>query len=123
MLGNFLMQGSIRLRLWLSTREDRGLSEEEDMWNEIRQQESIYSIFLEHQLKQHVSQTSVLSTGKNKCNTGIPEGWLFAAVTRPEIRRCKRQGLKVVLFPGCCKGTRLAKFGLCLIRLRGRKNF
>ncbi len=63
--GNFLIQGSIRLRLWLSTREDRGLSEEEDMWNEIRQQESIYSIFLEHQLKQHVSQTSVLSTGKN----------------------------------------------------------
>ncbi len=49
------IQGSIRLRLWLSTREDRGLSEEEDMWNEIRQQENIYSIFTEHQLKLQVS--------------------------------------------------------------------
>ena len=45
------IQGSIRLKLWLSTREDRGLSEEEDMWNEIRQQERIYAVFLDHQLR------------------------------------------------------------------------
>ncbi len=44
------IQGSIRVRLWLSTREDRGLSEEEEKWNEIRQQERIYSVFLQHQL-------------------------------------------------------------------------
>ena len=46
------IQGSIRLKLWLSTREDRGLSEEEDMWNEIRQQEKIFSVFMDHQIRQ-----------------------------------------------------------------------
>jgi len=60
------IQGSIRLKLWLSTREDRGLSEEEDMSNEIRQQERIFSIFLDHQLKQFkVSQiTNYMSCKK-----------------------------------------------------------
>lgn len=44
------IQGSIRVKLWLSTREDRGLSEEEEKWNEIKQQERIFSVFLQHQL-------------------------------------------------------------------------
>ena len=34
--------------MWLSTRENRGLSEEEDMWNEIWQHQQIYTIFLRH---------------------------------------------------------------------------
>ncbi len=46
------IQGSIRLKVWLSTREDRGLSEEEEKWNEMRQQEKIYSVFMEHQIKE-----------------------------------------------------------------------
>ena len=54
------IQGSIRLKLWLSTREDRGLSEEEEMWNEMRQQEKIYSVFMEHQIKEcEVSTTEI----------------------------------------------------------------
>jgi len=53
------IQGSIRLRFWLSTREDRGLSEEEDMWNEIRQQENIYAIFLEHTLREGLPQVGL----------------------------------------------------------------
>ncbi|TRY68734.1 hypothetical protein TCAL_10740 [Tigriopus californicus] len=44
------IQGYLRLKLWLSTRENRGLSEEEDLWNEIRQHEQIYSVFLDHQV-------------------------------------------------------------------------
>ena len=34
--------------MWLSTRENRGLNEEEDMWNEIWQHQQIYTIFLRH---------------------------------------------------------------------------
>ena len=40
------------MKLWLSTREDRGLSEEEELCNELRQQQKIYSIFLDHHLSQ-----------------------------------------------------------------------
>jgi hypothetical protein len=41
------------LKLWLSTREDRGLSEEEDLSKELRQQQQIFGIFLDHQLSQY----------------------------------------------------------------------
>jgi hypothetical protein len=37
---------------WLSTREDRDLSEEEDLSNELRQQQKIYAVFLDHHLRQ-----------------------------------------------------------------------
>lgn len=46
------IQGSIRLKAWLSTREDRGLDEEEEMWNEIRQQEKIFTVFMDHQVRE-----------------------------------------------------------------------
>ena len=44
------IQGSIHLKMWLSTRENRGLTEEEGMWNEIWQHQQIYTILLRHQL-------------------------------------------------------------------------
>ena len=40
------IQGSVKLRLWLSTREDRGLSEEEDARNEVKQQQQIFTTLL-----------------------------------------------------------------------------
>ena len=40
------IQGSVKLRLWLSTREDRGLSEEEDVRNEVKQQQQIFTTLL-----------------------------------------------------------------------------
>jgi len=43
------VQGRIRLKLWLSTREDRGNSEE-DNWSEIRQQERLHAIFISYEL-------------------------------------------------------------------------
>ncbi|XP_026828926.1 BAI1-associated protein 3 isoform X4 [Ooceraea biroi] len=43
------IQGRIRLKLWLSTREDRGTSEE-DNWDELRQQERLYTVFLNHEM-------------------------------------------------------------------------
>ena len=57
------VQGRIRLKLWLSTREDRGNSEE-DNWSEIRQQERLHAIFisyeLDHSLVRHVSFYAVM---------------------------------------------------------------
>ncbi|KAF5278098.1 hypothetical protein FQR65_LT03614 [Abscondita terminalis] len=44
------VQGRIRLKLWLSTREDRGISEE-DNWTEVRQHESLYAIFVDYELR------------------------------------------------------------------------
>lgn len=53
------IQGRIRLKLWLSTREDRGTSEE-DNWGELRQQERLYTIFLNHEMnKQGVRITTL----------------------------------------------------------------
>ncbi|KAK9310327.1 hypothetical protein QLX08_000330 [Tetragonisca angustula] len=43
------IQGRIRLKMWLSTREDRGTSEE-DNWGELRQQERLYTVFLNHEM-------------------------------------------------------------------------
>ncbi|KOC60100.1 BAI1-associated protein 3 [Habropoda laboriosa] len=43
------IQGRIRLKLWLSTREDTGTSEE-DNWGELRQQERLYTVFLNHEM-------------------------------------------------------------------------
>ncbi|XP_076763973.1 BAI1 associated protein 3 isoform X2 [Xylocopa sonorina] len=43
------IQGRIRLKLGLSTREDRGTSEE-DNWGELRQQERLYTVFLNHEM-------------------------------------------------------------------------
>ena len=45
--------------MWLSTRENRGLNEEEDMWNEIWQHQQIYTIFLRHILTK-VQKKSIL---------------------------------------------------------------
>ena len=53
------IQGSIRLKLWLSTREDRGLSEEEDMCNEIWQHQQIYTVFLRHMLNKSTKTVSL----------------------------------------------------------------
>ncbi|XP_043289714.1 BAI1-associated protein 3 isoform X2 [Venturia canescens] len=43
------IQGRIRLKLSLSTREDRGTSEEYN-WGELRQQERLFTVFLNHEL-------------------------------------------------------------------------
>ncbi|XP_063228828.1 BAI1-associated protein 3 [Bacillus rossius redtenbacheri] len=43
------IQGRIRLKLWLSTREDRGNSEE-DNWSEVRQQQRLHAIFVDYEL-------------------------------------------------------------------------
>ncbi|XP_046403899.1 BAI1-associated protein 3-like [Ischnura elegans] len=48
------VQGRIRLRLWLSTREDRGTSEEEDdHWAQSRRQATLTHLLLSHQLRIH----------------------------------------------------------------------
>lgn len=44
------VQGRIRLKMWLSTREDRGISEE-DNWTEVRQHENLYAIFVDYELR------------------------------------------------------------------------
>jgi len=44
------VQGKIRLKLWLSTREDRGTSEE-DNWSDLRQQERLHEVFIAHELE------------------------------------------------------------------------
>ena len=55
------IQGSIHVKMWLSTRENRGLTEEEGMWNEIWQHQQIYTILLRHQiLNTKVSKSSPL---------------------------------------------------------------
>ena len=46
------VEGSVHLKMWLSTREDRGLSEEDDTMNEIKQQEDLFTILSSHHLKQ-----------------------------------------------------------------------
>ena len=46
--------------MWLSTRENRGLSEEEDMWNEIWQHQQIYTIFLRHILTKVINVSRYL---------------------------------------------------------------
>ena len=38
------------LQLWLSTREDRGTSEE-DNWSDLRQQERLHEMFIAHELR------------------------------------------------------------------------
>lgn len=45
------VQGRIRLKLWLSTREDRGTSEE-DNWRDVRQQERLHEVFIAHELRE-----------------------------------------------------------------------
>ncbi|XP_047741537.1 BAI1-associated protein 3 [Hyalella azteca] len=43
------IQGQIHLKMWLSTREDRGTSEEE-VWREVQQHEQIVTVFVLHEL-------------------------------------------------------------------------
>ncbi|XP_072156728.1 BAI1-associated protein 3 isoform X1 [Bemisia tabaci] len=43
------IQGRIRLKLWLSTREDRGTSEE-DNWSDLKQQERLYTVFINYEM-------------------------------------------------------------------------
>ncbi|CAG0885740.1 unnamed protein product [Darwinula stevensoni] len=50
------VQGRIKLRLWLSTREDRGLSEE-DPWTEVTQHAHLISIFISHELRLHAGNS------------------------------------------------------------------
>ncbi|KAE8747898.1 hypothetical protein FOCC_FOCC005511 [Frankliniella occidentalis] len=45
------VQGRIHLKLWLSTREDRGTSEE-DNWRDVRQQERLHEVFIAHALRE-----------------------------------------------------------------------
>lgn len=44
------VQGRIRLKMWLSTRENRGVSEE-DNWSELTQHESLYATFIGYELR------------------------------------------------------------------------
>ncbi|KAG5886888.1 hypothetical protein JTB14_003789 [Gonioctena quinquepunctata] len=44
------VQGRIRLKLWLSTRENRGNSEE-DNWSEMVQHENLYTTFVDYELR------------------------------------------------------------------------
>ena len=50
------VQGRIRLKMWLSTREDRGGSEE-DNWSELMQHERLYSVFIDYELKNWSKET------------------------------------------------------------------
>ncbi|XKL63074.1 hypothetical protein PGB90_005438 [Kerria lacca] len=55
------IQGRIRLKLWLSKREDRGTSEEEDNWSYIQQQERLYTIFINYEMCQNSNWSGELS--------------------------------------------------------------
>lgn len=44
------VQGRIRLKLWLSTRENRVISDE-DNWTELTQHENLFAIFIDYELK------------------------------------------------------------------------
>ena len=46
------VQGRIKLKLWLSTREDRGTSEE-DNFTEVRKMERLQTVFMSHELATH----------------------------------------------------------------------
>lgn len=46
------MQGRIRLKLWLSTRDDHGQSED-DILVEIRKLERLHVVFMTHELQTH----------------------------------------------------------------------
>ncbi|XP_022901984.1 BAI1-associated protein 3 isoform X2 [Onthophagus taurus] len=50
------VQGRIRLKMWLSTREDRGISEE-DNWTELMQHESLYATFIDYELRNWSKET------------------------------------------------------------------
>lgn len=47
--GKSKVDGKLRLRLKLATREDRGQAEE-DNWNDLKQQEKILVLFIHHEL-------------------------------------------------------------------------
>ena len=46
------VQGSIRLKMNLATREDRGINEE-DNWTDIRQHEDLMCIFIEYEIRKY----------------------------------------------------------------------
>ena len=46
------VDGSIHLKLWLSSREDRGFSEEDDTMNAIEEHKKIYTVFIQHYLNE-----------------------------------------------------------------------
>ncbi len=49
------VQGRIRLKMWLSHRENQGISEEEDIWCEVAEHAHLIRIFASHELRMHVS--------------------------------------------------------------------
>ena len=57
--------------MWLSTRENRGLTEEEGMWNEIWQHQQIYTILLRHQ----ILNTKVSKSGPFKEKALVQQKW------------------------------------------------
>ena len=65
------IQGSIHVKMWLSTRENRGLTEEEGMWNEIWQHQQIYTILLRHQ----ILNTKVSKSGPFKEKALVQQKW------------------------------------------------
>jgi BAI1-associated protein 3 len=49
------VEGKIRLRLKLATKEDRGVHEE-DSWDEIKQQEQMLSVFINYELAKQIDR-------------------------------------------------------------------
>ena len=49
------VEGSVYLKLWLSTREDRGCSEEDDTMNAIEEHRKIYSVIADYYLNRYAA--------------------------------------------------------------------
>jgi BAI1-associated protein 3 len=58
------VEGQIRLRLKLATREDRGNSQEEDNWNDLKQREELLTIFIDYELSNFDEKKSLDWCGK-----------------------------------------------------------
>ncbi|GFU05091.1 BAI1-associated protein 3, partial [Nephila pilipes] len=47
------VQGQIRLKISLSTREDKDVAKEDDNWKEVVEHQELFWVFIQHELKQH----------------------------------------------------------------------
>lgn len=87
------VQGRIRLKMTLSTREDRGVSEE-DLWSEIVQQEKLTEIFVRHELTKYSGAVSEwdgqLSTD---ANTILHQHALQGDLNNLQQQVCRWRGL------------------------------